>query len=81
MQCSAADLDDLQQQHALLSAQAEECERLAALNSELRLISHDMEELQEEQVQLVPQAEMAKELRRQNKQLHEEAAQLPGVKV
>jgi hypothetical protein len=81
MESSAADLPALQQQHDQLSAQMEECERLAALNSELRLISHNMEELQEEQVQLKPQAELAQELRRHNQQLEQEAAHLPSIKV
>jgi TolA-binding protein len=81
MESSAADLPALQQQHGQLSAQMEECERLAALNSELRLISHNMEELQQEQVQLKPQAELAHELRRHNQQLEQEAAQLPSIKV
>jgi hypothetical protein len=81
MESSAADLPALQQQHDQLSAQMEECERLAALNSELRLISHNMEELQEEQVQLKPQAELGQELRRHNQQLEHEAAHLPSIKV
>lgn len=81
MEGSTAQLAALQQQHEQLSAQMEECERLAALNSELRLISHNMEELREEQMQLKPQAELAQELRRHNQQLEQEAAHLPSIKV
>lgn len=81
VQATAQSLDSLQQEYQHLTEQVAECERQAAVNSELRLIAHGLQELQEEQVQLRPLAEQAQDLRRENQELQQHAAALPNAKV
>lgn len=81
MQTATADIDALRQKHASLTDQMADCERQAAINSELRLMSVGLDELQEEHRHLKPLAEQAHELRKQNKQLEQDAAALPTIKV
>lgn len=77
--CSALPaLRDEQQQ--LVSAAAE-ADRLAALNSELRLQGLDLAGLQAEAARLGPLADEAAQLKQQLEEMREEAADLESVKV
>lgn len=81
LQTTAHSLAALQQQHEQLQQQVAECEKQAAVNSELRLIAVGLAELQQEEMQLRPLAEQTQELRRQNHDMEQQAATLPTVKV
>jgi len=76
-----ANMETLKLENEQLVLQASEMDRLAAMNSELRLIGVSLAELQDEHRQLEPQAQMAQELKRQVKELEEDVLQLPAVKV
>lgn len=71
----------MQQEYQRLSEQVADCERQAAINSEMRLIALSLEELQAEHLQLRPLAEQAQELRKQNHEMEQHAVALPTIKV
>jgi hypothetical protein len=77
--CSA--LPSLREEQRQLSADASEAERLAALNSELRLRSMELGSLQQEAQRMGPMAEEAQALKQQLQEMREDAEELPAVKV
>lgn len=84
LQAAVGDLDALRQQHTTLKDLMAECERQAAINSELRLRAFHLQELQEEHEHLKQLVQWAEELRMLNKQMEQDAlltAALSDVKV
>lgn len=74
-------LPELRDEQRQLVADAAESDRLAALNSELRLRSLDLSGLQQEAQRLGPLAEESRALKQQVQEMQEDAADLPAVKV
>lgn len=75
------DVDALRAEHARLSGAAAEADRLAALNSELRLICVGLDELAAEQARLAPLAGRARELQAALPALRQQAAALGPLQV
>jgi hypothetical protein len=81
LKARCSELPALRDEQRQLSADASEAERLAALNSELRLRNLDLGSLQQEAERLGPLAEEAQMLKQQLEEMKEDAAELPLVKV
>jgi DNA anti-recombination protein RmuC len=81
LKARCSELPALRNEQRQLSADASEAERLAALNSELRLRNLDLSSLQHEAARLGPLAEEAQMLKQQLEEMEEDAAELPIVKV
>lgn len=75
------ELPALQEAQRQLAEDVSEAERLATLNSELRLRGRDLSSLQQEAERLGPLAEEAQLLKQQLQEMREEAEELPAVKV
>lgn len=78
---AARQVSVLREEQRQLTADASEAERLAVLNSELRLRNLDLASLQQEAARLGPLAEEAQLLKQQLQEMREEASELAAVKV
>lgn len=81
LEARCSKLPVLREEQRQLTADASEAERLAALNSELRLRNLDLASLQQEAARLGPLAEEAQLLKQQLQEMREEASELAAVKV